>query len=82
MSDEKVYVFIPERKSEEVIVLLNQISDLKRRLEFADIHIDELKFCINKLVEGLGKKTTIRINDVENNEVREFQVQSAEVIRV
>lgn len=82
MSDEKVYVFIPERKSEEVIVLLNKVSEYKRRLEFAEIHIDELNLAIEKLTGAMGKKSMVKVCNREDHETREFEVQGKEIIKV
>lgn len=74
MTDGKVYVFLPQRRNEEVISLLLKIKELSLRLDEAQRLIDEQENAINGIITALKEKKPVVINDRETRERFEFDL--------
>lgn len=76
MTDEKIFVFLPKRRSEEVISLLLKNKELTLRLEESERFIDEQRVVIDGLLKSLDKKIPIVVNDRETNERFEYDLSA------
>lgn len=74
LSNEKIFVFIPERRSEEVISLLLKIKELSLRLDEAQRLIDEQEKAIEGIIKALKEKKPIVVNDRKTRERFEFDL--------
>lgn len=76
MTDEKIFVFLPKRRSEEVISLLLKNKELTLRLEESERFIEEQRIAIVGLSKAINKKLPIVINDRETNERYEYDLSA------
>lgn len=76
MTDEKIFVFLPKRRSEEVISLLLKNKELTLRLEESEKFIEEQRIAIEGLFKAINKKLPVVINDRETNERYEYDLSS------
>lgn len=74
LSKEKIFVHLPERKSEEVITLKLKIKELTMRLEEAEIFIDEQRIAIDGLIMAIEHKRPVGIYDRETRKSLEFDL--------
>lgn len=76
MTDQKIFIFLPKRRSEEVISLLLKNKELTLRLEESEKFIEEQRIAIEGLIRSINKKLPIVINDRETNERHEYDLSA------
>lgn len=74
LSNEKIFVNLPAKRSEEVISLLLKIKELSLRLDEAQRLIDEQEKAIEGIIKALKEKKPIVINDRKTRERFEFDL--------
>lgn len=74
LNNEKIFVNLPAKRSEEVISLLLKTNELSLRLDEAQWLIDEQEKAIEGIIKALKEKKPIVINDRKTRERFEFDL--------